>query len=127
MKKNYGLTNTEMQIMEKFWEENKRFSYRELSEYMNGTLDKKWKKQTLSTYLTNLQKMGLIEVDDSGKNYIYYATCTKKEVVQKWTRKLVKISFNNSIFNFVSAFTGGQKLTREEAEELKELFHSEDK
>ena len=66
MKKNYGLTNTEMQIMEKFWEENKRFSYRELSEYMNDTLDKKWKKQTLSTYLTNLQKMGLIEVDDSG-------------------------------------------------------------
>ena len=49
MKKNYGLTNTEMQIMEKFWEENKRFSHRELSEYTKGTLDEKWKKQTLST------------------------------------------------------------------------------
>ena len=48
-------------------------------------------------------------------------------MVQKWTRKLVKTSFNNSIFNFVSAFTGGQKLTREEAEELKKLFRSEDK
>lgn len=28
---------------------------------------------------------------------------------------------------FVSAFTGGQKLTCEEAEELKKLFRSEDK
>lgn len=127
MKKNYGLTNTEMEIMEKFWKENKRFSYKELSEYMNETLGKKWKKQTLSTYLSNLQKMGLLEVDDSGRNYIYYATCTKEELVQKWTQKLIKTSFDNSIGKFVSAFTGGKKLTREEAEELKKLFRSEDK
>ncbi|MCI9359142.1 MAG: BlaI/MecI/CopY family transcriptional regulator, partial [Lachnospiraceae bacterium] len=35
---------------------------------------------------------------------------------------LVQESFDNSIFNFVSAFTGGKKLSKEDADELRKLI-----
>lgn len=122
VKKNYGLTNTEMEIMNIFWESGKRFAFKELLEYSNKILGKEWKKQTLSTYLTNLQKMNLLDVDASGKNYIYFALCSKDEYIHQWTKKLVKTTFDNSICKLVVAFTGGKKLSKEEAEELRKLI-----
>lgn len=122
MKKNYGLTNTEMELMNIFWESGKKFSFKELLEYSHESLGKEWKKQTLSTYLTNLQRMGLLEIDASSKNYIYFAPCSKEEYIHQWTEKLVKTTFDNSISKLVFAFTGGKKLTKEEAEELKKLI-----
>ena len=37
--------------------------------------------------------MGLIEVDDSGKNYIYYATCTKRRCNAEMDKKISKNIF----------------------------------
>jgi len=122
MNKNYGLTNTEMELMDIFWESEKKYSFKELMEYSHETLGKEWKKQTLSTYLSNLQRMGLLDVDTGGKHYLYSALCTKEEYIHQWTEKLVKTAFDNSIGKLVFAFTGGEKLSKEEAEELKKLM-----
>lgn len=122
MKKNYGLTKTEMELMDIFWESGRSYGFKELLEYAHETLGKEWKKQTLSTYLTKLQRMGLLDVDASSKNYIYSALCSKEEYIHQWTEKLVKTTFDNSISKFVFAFTGGKKLSKEEAEELRKLI-----
>lgn len=123
MNKNYGLTNTEMELMNIFWEsQDSRFSFKELTEYTHSVLGKEWKYQTLGTYLANLQRMGLLSVDTSGKNYVYYPSCSKDEYIHQWTKKLVRNAFDNSIGKFVYAFTGGEKLTEKEAAELKDLL-----
>ena len=123
MKKNYGLTNTEMELMNIFWEStDSRFTFKELTSYTHNVLGKQWKYQTLGTYLANLQRMGLLDVDTSGKNYVYYPRCSKEEYIHQWTKKLVCSAFDNSIGKFVQAFTGGGKLSEEEAEELKKLL-----
>lgn len=123
MKKNYGLTNTEMDLMNIFWDaKDPRFTFKELTDYTHTVLGKEWKYQTLGTYLSNLQRSGLLKVDTSGRNYIYYPSCSKEEYIHQWTKNLVSSAFDNSIFNFVRAFTGGAKLTKEEAEELKKLI-----
>ena len=121
MKRNYSLSNTEMDLMNLFWESGKGYTFRELSE-MPLAIKREWKKQTLSTYLSNLQKMSLLDVDDTGKNYIYRATCTKDEYIHRWTEKLVSTSFDNSISKLVMAFTGGKKLSSEEADEIRKLL-----
>lgn len=122
MGNNYGLTDVEMDLMELFWKENKPLPFKEILDYANTALGRAWKKQTLSTYLTNLKKMGLLEADSSQRYFTYYATCTKEEYIHQWTKELVKKSFNNSFGDFVMAFTGGKKLSKEEADKLKKLL-----
>ena len=61
-------------------------------------------------------------MDTSGKNYVYYPMVSKDEYVHQWTEKLVRTSFDNSISKLVSAFTGGKKLSQEEAEEIRKLI-----
>lgn len=122
MEKQYGLTPVEWEIMDYLWAADSECSFKNIMEYVNNTLHKNWKKQTLSTYLKNLQLLGLINADCSSKNFMYYSCFTKEEHIQKWTRQLISKHYENSIAKFISAFTGGQKLSKKDAEELKKLL-----
>lgn len=122
MKKEYGLTSTEMEIMEFLWSQEKDVSFKEILTYANEKLHRDWKRQTLSTYLKNLQMAGLVKAIDSKKNYSYYAACTKEEHIHKWTKDLVKKSYGNSIERFMVAFSGGKKLDKEVADQLRKLL-----
>ena len=124
MKKNYGLTNTEMQIMELLWQAEKPLAFREIMDVARNEWMKTWKVQTLNTYLINLQKVGLIGADRTLTQYnAYYALCTKDEHIHNWTRKMVQECYDNSISKFFLAFTGGKKLSKEEAEEIKKIMY----
>ena len=113
MKKNYGLTNTEMQIMELLWQAEGAMTFREILDIAAREWGKIWKVQTLSTYLTGLQKMGLVESERKGCSNAYRPICTKEEHIHQWTRKMVETYFDNSLSRLVVAFTGGQKLSEE--------------
>ena len=122
MKKKYGLTYTEMEIMEFLWSQENEVQFKEILIYANEKLHKDWKRQTLSTYLKNLQMEGLVKAIDNKKNYSYYAACTKEEHIHKWTKDLVKKSYGNSIEKFMVAFSGGKKLDKEVADQLRKLL-----
>ena len=122
MKNFFGLTAVEVELMELFWNTSEPLSFKEVMDYVTTVLNKAWKKQTLNTYLSNMQKAGLIQAERSSYRYRYMAACTKDEYIQRWTQKLVEDSYDNSIGNFVAAFTGGQKLSQEEAEKLRKLI-----
>ena len=122
MKNFFGLTAVEVELMELFWNTSEPLSFKEVMDYVTTVLNKAWKKQTLNTYLSNMQKAGLIQAERSSYRYRYMAACTKDEYIQRWTQKLVEESYDNSIGNFVAAFTGGQKLSEEEAEKLRKLI-----
>ena len=124
MDKNYGFSYTEMQLMDYLWKSDKKVPFKELLEYANDVLGKNWKKQTLSTYLKNLQLGGHIGVDTSTKFY-YYAIRSKEQHIRMWVQQLVEDTFDNSIFNLVAAFSGGEKLSGKEAEELKKLIDND--
>ena len=122
MKKNYGLTNTEMQIMELLWQVDGPVTFREIMDTSSNEWGKNWKVQTLSTYLITLQKMGLVDSERSGCSNAYQAVCSKEEHIHNWTRKLVETCFDNSFSRFALAFVGNGKLSKEDAEELKKLL-----
>ena len=122
MKKNYGVTNTEMQIMELLWQADGPVTFREIMDISATEWGKSWKVQTLSTYLITLQKMGLVDSERSGCSNAYQAVCSKEEHIHNWTRKLVETCFDNSFSRFALAFVGNGKLSKEDAEELKKLL-----
>lgn len=123
MKKNYGLTNTELQIMELLWAAQKPMSFREIMDVAVNEWKKTWKVQTLNTFLLGLQKMGLVGSDRSVSSYnVYYALCTKEQHIHNWTKKIVSECYENSFSRFVAAFIGDGKLSEEEADELRKLL-----
>ncbi|MDO4339101.1 MAG: BlaI/MecI/CopY family transcriptional regulator [Eubacteriales bacterium] len=124
MEKKFGLSETEYEIMEFLWSSDHKLTFREILEYFNTVKNKDWKKQTLSTFLTILQKEGYILADMSGKKYLYYPAQTKDAHITAWVRQLCKNSFENSLGNFLTAFSGGQKLSQEDADELRAYLKS---
>lgn len=122
MEKKYGLSYTELELMDFLWAENRAVTFKELMEYANNSLKKNWKKQTLGTYLRNLQLAGLIGVDDEKKNYSYYALNTREEHIEKWVKGFLGDFFDNSIGKFISAFSGGKELSDKDAEELRRFL-----
>ncbi len=128
MEKKFGLSETEYELMEFFWESGRKLSFREILDYFNEIKKKDWKKQTLSSFLTILQKEGHIKTDISGKKYLYYPSRTKQMHIKVWMKQLCKESFDNSLLKFVQAFTGGERISHETAQELRDyLDQLEDK
>ena len=124
MKKNYGLTNTELLIMELLWSEGRPMSFREIMDVATKEWKKDWKVQTLNTFLNGLQKMGMIRAERSmtSSYNVYYPLYTKEQHIHKWTKEMVEVCYDNSFRRLVSAFIGDGKLSKEDAEELKKLL-----
>ena len=122
MKKNYGLTKTEQQIMELLWAAKAPMTFREIMDVAAREWKKEWKVQTLNTFLLGLQKMELVGAEKGASCNYYYALCTKEQHIHNWTKKMVAECYGNSFSRFVAAFVGDGKLSEEEAEELKKLL-----
>ena len=61
MNKNYGLTNTELQIMELLWKENRPMAFREIMEVARN----QWKKECAD--LKYISQWSAKDGDDSGR------------------------------------------------------------
>ncbi len=124
MKNNYGLTNTELLIMELLWEEARPMSFREIMDVARKEWKKEWKVQTLNTFLNGLQKTKLIRAERSlASSYnVYYALVTREQHIHKWTKELVEVCYDNSITYLVKAYIGDGQLSEQEKKELKEFF-----
>ncbi len=121
------LTATEQEIMEVFWRCGDGLPFQELLDRMNREYHKDWKHQTLRTFLTGLQRVGLVAARGSRKAQIYYPLCTRDEYMHQWTRSLMERSYSNSLRNFLFAFAGNEPLTEEEVDSLREMLDRADK
>lgn len=122
MEKKFGLSATEYELMEFFWDNPGEKSFKEILEYFNNVKGKNWKKQTLSTFLTILQNRGYLKADMSRKKYLYSPTRQREEHVTSWLRKLCSDFFGDSLGRFLTAFLGGQQLSDKDAKELREYL-----
>ena len=126
MKNNYGLTNTELLIMELFWSENRPMTFREIMEIARRDWKKEWKVQTLNTFLNGLQKMGMIQAERSVVNPYneYHALCTRDGHIHRWTKQLVEVCYNNSFKALIAAYIGEGELTEQEKEEVRKVLET---
>ncbi len=124
MKNNYGLTNTELLIMELLWKEARPMSFREIMDVARKEWKKEWKVQTLNTFLNGLQKTKLIRAERSlASSYnVYYALVTREQHIHKWTKELVEVCYDNSLVYLVKAYIGDGQFSEQEKKELKEFF-----
>ena len=127
MGRKYGLSETEYELMDFFWSVDEKQSFKQILEYFNNEKGKNWKKQTLSSFLKILQDKELIGNDVNGKKYLYYALHTREQHIHSWVRGMVRSSFGNSMKQFLTAFSGGEQLSEQDVQDLRDCLQQYEK
>jgi predicted transcriptional regulator len=83
-----------------------------------ASLHMQWKKSTTYTMLRRLCQRGLFK----NENTMVYVKLTKDQFYGGQSRKYVEDTYGGSLPRFIASFTGGKKLTQEQAEGLKRLL-----
>ncbi|MDE6919078.1 MAG: BlaI/MecI/CopY family transcriptional regulator [Lachnospiraceae bacterium] len=116
------MSQSESLIMDFLWKNDGGKGFSEIMEYLNGELHKNWKKQTINTFIRHLIDKGLISADTSQKSRRYSAALTPTEYARGKADKILADFYDGSVEVFLSALTGGKKLSKELADELDKMM-----
>lgn len=121
------LSDSEKEILEWMWKEDMEYSYRDFAAQFGEESEKGWKKQTLSTFLTRMEQKGVISVRCEGeerfkKRRYFKAALNRQQYDRERARHLLDSYFDGSLNLFMSAFSGGEKLSGKEADELRKFL-----
>lgn len=77
-----------------------------------------WNKSTSYTVLRRLSQQDILQ----NKQSIVTSLVSKEEIKQNEVDHLLNKVFDGSVFSMVSSLTGGKRLTKQEAKELKRMI-----
>lgn len=121
MKKFYKMSDSEMEIMKIIWESAVPVT---IAQLLNIFESRKWKAQTMATFLTRLAEKGLIMIDKQGKTNLYTTAITEQKYHQLEAQNLLSSMYDGSLQNFLSALYDGNEIDAKETEELKKWFET---
>jgi len=119
MKKFYKMSESEMEIMKTIWELAAPVTIVQLLDIFEI---RKWKVQTMGTFLTRLTDKGLLSVNKQKNTNYYTSVITEQEYNRLEAQNLLSTMYDGSLENFLSALYGGKKINANEAENLKKWF-----
>lgn len=111
----YKLTDSEEKFSELIWQ-NEPIGSGDLVKLSEKEMS--WKKSTTYTVLKKLCEKGIFQ----NENAVVSSLITKEEYYAKQSIRFVEDTFGGSLPKFLTAFIGGRKLSKNQAEELKKLI-----
>ena len=111
------LTKREEQIMDYLWENGPSF----VKDIKASFDDPQPHYNTVSTLVRNLEQKNMIDHEDFGTTYRYFAAVSKEEFVKNNLKNDVRKYFDNSYKSLVSSLVESNDLTLDEIKELIEL------
>ncbi len=121
------LSDSELEVMEVLWEKGEPMSFGELLDYFNVHTKKKWKKQTLNTFLFRMQQKNLLQITMDGRYKQYIPALTREEYLLAESKAFLNKNYQGSIVKMFAAFNGGEALGKEEIDQLKQLLEEWEK
>jgi len=113
--KKYKLAESEEKFAELIWQ-NEPIGSGDLVKLCEKEMN--WKKSTTYTVLKKLCEKGIFQ----NENAVVSSLITKDEYYAKQSIRFVEDTFGGSLPKFLTAFIGGRKLSKHQAEELKKLI-----
>jgi predicted transcriptional regulator len=111
------LYDSDLKVMEVIWD-REPITAKEISMILNKTIG--WNKNTTYTIIKKLIDKKAVERTEP--NFVCTSLIGKTEVQTTETQSLIERLYNGSKKKFFAAFLQNEKLTKEEAEELKQLI-----
>lgn len=119
MKKFQGLSDSENEIMHVIWESNNPVTTAQLLTIFE---DKKWKSQTISTFLKRMVDKGLLNQTTKGRTNFYTAVLTEQEYRHLEAKDLIDSMYNGSLCTFLATLYGEKSIKEEDLNELRQWF-----
>lgn len=109
----YILSETELEIMEILWDKKEFIKTHELLVYFNAQ-GKNWKRQTLNTFFSRLEVLGLVTRNRS----VIKASGTKADYLRLQSKEILDGLYGGDMSIFCAAFTGKTTITEEDRKSL---------
>jgi predicted transcriptional regulator len=113
--KEYKLTESEEKFAELIWQ-SESVGSGDLVKLCEKEMN--WKKSTTYTVLKKLCEKGIFQ----NENAVVSSIVTKEEYYAKQSIGFVEDTFGGSLPKFLTAFIGGKKISKQQAEEMKKLI-----
>lgn len=123
----YNLKPKEYEIMKFIWENaSEGVAFGEIHSYVNS-LGKNESRQRVNCFIQSLMSKGVLTATGEDRHKIYVPAVSRKDYEQLVANKLLKQLYGGSLSLFVSALSGGEGLSDEDARELRKLLRERNK
>lgn len=116
------MTECEVLVMKAIWSVPEPMSLQEITEQVNRLHHKKWKTQTVSTFLRKIVAKGYLRMERRGRYFLYYPLVTEDAYGKQEIAKCVDFWSNGKADRFLTALTQIRELTDEEKKNIKNLL-----
>lgn len=127
MPMNYDLKPKEYEIMKYIWSNAPEgVTFGEIHDYVNS-LGKKESRQRVNCFIQALINKEMLIASGEDRHKIYSPAISKQDYDKILANKLLQQLFNGSLKTFVSALTGGEGLSDEDAKDLRKILRERNK
>jgi predicted transcriptional regulator len=114
-------SDAELEIMKIIWQSDNRITLGALlkSEFV---VNKKWKPNTVVTFLARLGDKELLTIEKKGRNNIYVAAMTEADFRKQKTQTLINDVYHGNTKELVASLLKHESLTQKDIEELTEFW-----
>jgi len=113
------LLDSEWMVMDVLWQADSCI----LGEIVDALYEKtKWSRNTVHTYLTRMEKKGLVKIDRTQDPHLYSALITKDDCSKRERDQLLNKVYGGAVGDLIAAFLKESKITPEEKEKLNRLL-----
>lgn len=113
MKKIYDISDAEMEVMEKLWEQGDGIKQSELLARFEAD-GKQWKRQTLNTFLTRLEGKGLVKRENRIVKVVY----GREEYNNMQMKTVIDHVYGGRLSDFVASFVKKNTIADSDAKDL---------
>lgn len=120
------LSITEYTIMDYIWDlEAEEITAKDISEHFNNVVGKKWKKQTISTFLKRLVNFGCLMQHQTNGRYYYTVCMSRMEYNKKLSIAGRKLMLSPLTSGFFTCFNKLEKISKDDIQELHRILDDE--
>ncbi|MCL1823798.1 MAG: BlaI/MecI/CopY family transcriptional regulator [Oscillospiraceae bacterium] len=117
----HTISDAELEIMRIIWSEGGRVFLSLLMEKLSG-LGKKWKANTVLTFLARLVEKDVLKVEKLGRFNEYVAVCSESDYTATLTQSFLGKFFEGNAKNLVASLLKQDCLSEQDFSELQEFW-----
>lgn len=113
------LSESEWLVMEVLWKK-KKCAFKDIVDELKDKT--KWSRNTIHTYLTRMEKKGLVCIDRSVEPHLYSYIISREDCSKHEREELLNKVYRGAVGDLIAAFLKESQITPEEKEKLNKLL-----